>query len=162
MSELSEVINNVDFDDAASVQEFFIMFNVSRFDHYLNSDECDNEVVICYSDVKSDPLKMVYFNEINDKFIEVYNGLYDLSDGNVSILIDGVMQGNVSSEAYSSAFSAAIKENPLCGFLFSNLGLYVMVGYDLTHTFYILKYRIHLLDDINILIKKSGLFILDF
>lgn len=162
MSELNEVIKNVDFDDDASVQEFFIIFNVSRFDHYLSSEECDNEVVICYSDVKSDPLKMVYFNEINDKFIEMYNGLYNLSDGNVSILIDGVMQENVSSEAYSSAFSAAIKENPLCGFLFSNLGLYVMAGYDLTHTFYILKNKIHLLDDINILIKKSGLFILDF
>ncbi|WP_455812468.1 hypothetical protein [Pseudomonas graminis] len=161
MSYLSEVMNKVDFDDDIEIKELFFTFNVSKFDHYLTPDEYSNEDLICYSDIKNDPLKEKYFNSINSQFLKLYSGLHGLSNGNISLLIDGVIQEDVSDREYNSALSNAMKEKPLCGFLFSNLGLYVMTGYDLTHSFYMLKNKVHLLGNINDMIKNSGLFILD-
>lgn len=161
MRHLSEVIKKVDFDDNIAIQELFFTFNVSNFDHYLTPDEYNNEDLICYSDVKNDPMKEKKFNSISSKFFELYNRLYILSVGNISILIDGVIQDEVSDGKYNLALSNAMKEKPLCGFLFYNLGLYVMTGYDLTHSFYMLKNKVHLLEEVNSIIKLSGLFILD-
>ncbi|WP_222426113.1 hypothetical protein, partial [Yersinia similis] len=74
MSYLTDIVNKVDFDDNVAIQEFFIMFNVSNFDHYLTFDEYSDESLVCYSDIKNDPVKQACFDDIENKFIELYEG----------------------------------------------------------------------------------------
>lgn len=160
MNKLINIIDAINFDDQDVTQETFIVFNISYFDHYLTPEEYSDQKLVCYSDIKNDKNKQVFFEKISARFFHLYENLYQLADKKVMLIINGDKIESATIEQYNNALSEAMRENPLCGFLFPRLGLYVMTGYDLTHSFYILKNEAHLLDKIYGEIKNAGLFIL--
>lgn len=162
MNALIKLLNDVDFDDKSSIDDLFIYFNASYFDHYLGSDEYSEEPVICFSDVGDDSEKKSVFLSIEKRFINLYSQLYELSNSRVSLVLDGCISEYVDFDVYSEALSLTLKENPLYNFYFHDIGLYIMPGYDLTHTFYLMKPFVNILPELEGGIEKSELHILPF
>lgn len=156
MNELTNILNDFDFDDEDSLNESFSCFDVSHLDHYLTSEEYDAEEIICFSDVGTDHKKNEIFNEIENKFVNLYAELRGLSNGVVDIVLDGEVDANKN---YEEAVKLTLREKPLYNFYFRSLGLYIISGYDLTHRFCVGRNNHdYLIKDV---VNKCGLFILN-
>lgn len=160
MNTLMEILNKIDFDDESSINDIFINFSASYFNHFLDSDEYAKESVICFSDVGDDSERKLKFHSIEEKFSNLYRKLYELSNCQVSLVLDGNVNEIVGFPEFLDALSLTMRENPLYNFYFNELGLYIMGGYDLTHEFYLLKRHAHLLPQIKTEISNAGLFFL--
>src|SRR5699024_9246288 len=102
--------------------------------------EFSNEKLVCYAEVLDDHNKCKEFNEILTKFISFYQILFELSLNTVFIAsreCDGKMV--CSYDEYVQYVVDAMKEMPLCTIAFPSLKVCTLTGYDLTHSFYILK-----------------------
>lgn len=137
MNKLIDSFLSIDFDDDSFMDTYNVM-TISYFDHYLNEDEYSKTELICYSDVKGNIEKERLFKNIEDKFINLYESLYYLSDKQEFVCIDGNLL-QLNFDEYNLAVRNAIREKPLCQFLYPSLLMFSVAGYDLTHQFFFLK-----------------------
>lgn len=68
----------------------------------------------------------------------LYESLYYLSDKQELIYIDGNLL-QLNFDKYNLAVRNAMKEKPLCQFLYPSLLMFSVTGYDFTHQFFFLK-----------------------
>lgn len=160
MNNLLTMLNEIDFDDDLSLSDLFVHFDVSYFTHCLNSDEYLNESLVCFSDIDDDPEKEEVFKSIEGKFFCLYSDLYKLTNGHVSLILNGTAYEYVDFSDYSKALSLSLRENPLYNFYFHNINLYVMSGCDLTHCFYLQKGNDAFVTTIMSSIENAGLHII--
>lgn len=137
MNKLIYSFLSIDFDNS-SFMDAYDVITISYFDHYLNEDEYANAELICYSDVKGSIEKEKLFENIEDKFIKLYESLYYLSEKQELVCIDGNLL-ILNIDEYKLAIRHAMKEKPLCQFLYPPLLMFSVAGYDLTHQFFFLK-----------------------
>lgn len=137
MNKLIDSFLSIDFDDDSFMNTYNVI-TISHFDHYLNEDEYSKAELICYSDVKGNIEKEKLFKNIEDKFIKLYESLYYLSNKQEMVCIDGNLL-SLNFDEYMLAVRNAMKEKPLCQFLYPSLLMFSVAGYDLTHQFFFLK-----------------------
>lgn len=160
MNKLIDILNQIDFDDKSSINDIFMNFSVSYFNHSLDDDEYAKESVICFSDVGDDSERKLKFHSIEARFSNLYGKLYEMSNCQVSLVLDGNVNEIIGFQEFLNALSLTMRENPLYNFYLNELGLYIMGGYDLTHEFYLLKKHAHFLPQIKTEISNAGLFYL--
>lgn len=138
-SNLLEAYLATDFDDNNAINERYSVLYISYFDHFLNEQEYITAELVCYADCKDDQAKQKQYKVIENKFIAFYKALYELAREDVMVSIKGDLIPINSYNKYSKFIINAIRENPLCCFLYPSLGFFSLTGYDLTHNLYILK-----------------------
>lgn len=137
MNKLIDSFLLIDFDDDSFRGTYNIM-TISYFDHYLNKEEYSEAELVCYADIKSNIKKQKLFKSIEDKFIKLYESLHYLAGEQELVSIDGNLL-SLNFDEYILAVKNAIKERPLCNFLYPSLLMFSVASYDLTHQFFFLK-----------------------
>lgn len=133
---------STNLDDNDFLKKYYLNIHVSYFDHFLDEDEFDSTELIAYVDVINDPNKLNLFNSIEQKFVNFYKKLYELSNKKVSLYNDeGKIVKIGSYNKFNHYILDAMKEKTLCTIVFPSLELFTLTGFDLTHSFFILKHE---------------------
>ncbi|OCG40555.1 hypothetical protein [Gilliamella sp. Bif1-4] len=132
---------STNLDDNDFLKKYYLNIHVSYFDHFLDEDEYYNTELIAYVDAIKDPKKLNLFNSIEQKFVNFYKKLYELSNKKVSLYNDeGKIAPIDSYNKFNHYILDAMKEKTLCTIVFPSLELFTLTGFDLTHSFFILKH----------------------
>ncbi|OCG21880.1 hypothetical protein, partial [Gilliamella sp. App4-10] len=133
---------STNLDDNDLLKKYYLNIHVSYFDHFLDEDEYYSTELIAYVDAIKDPNKLNLFNSIEQKFVNFYKKLYELSNKKVSLYND---EGKIipidTYNKFNHYILDAMKEKPLCTIVFPSLELFTLTGFDLTHSFFILKHK---------------------
>lgn len=119
------------------------IYLVCFFDYILTEKEYKKAESVAYCDTKKNSKILKLFRSVESEFVEFYKFLYGLSKEGVYIIYN--WEDFVSLQTYTEFnrhILNAMKERPLCNMLFPKLDMLVFTGYDLTHSFYILKTKV--------------------
>lgn len=139
LNPLTQLFIETDFDDAQFIAQHYEVFSISFFDHVLTEKEYVKASLVCYADVKNNPIKKEQFNNIAKQFNTLYNSLYEQASRQAFVALHNFLVPVISSELYQRYIDNALKERPLCCLLFPSLGCFIRTGYDLTHQCFIAK-----------------------